>query len=71
MSKHGPSNYTQLTQWLREGGYRVEIVNSGHQAVLDSRGARIATLPKSPSDYRALKNSVSMLRRLTGLELRR
>lgn len=71
MSKQGPGSYKQLISWLADEGYRVKKSKRGHQVVLNSRGARVATLASTPSDFRSLRNAVSMMRRLTGLELRR
>lgn len=71
IKRRGPKSYTELIDWLQEGGYQVEIVQSGHRAVLTPHGKRLASLPNTPSDHRSFRNSVSMLRRLTGLSLRK
>lgn len=70
--RRGPSSFRELFDWLKEdGGYAVEYTKGGHRAIRNPRGKRVATLPTTPSDRRAFKNAVSMMRRLTGLELRR
>jgi predicted RNA binding protein YcfA (HicA-like mRNA interferase family) len=69
--RRGPRDHAEMVEWLREDGWDVERVPSGHQAILNPDGQRVGTIPSTPSDVRSFPNNVSLLRRLTGLELRR
>lgn len=69
--RRGPRDYAEMLRWLREDGWDIEKVPSGHRAILDPSGTRVGTISSTPSDSRSFPNDVSLLRRLTGLELRR
>lgn len=69
----GPSSWTELREWLEQGGYRTdELTGTSHHAVIDQdTKTLIYTLPATASDSQhGLRNAVSDLRRLTGLALR-
>lgn len=49
---------------LRDSGFKVEESGSGHLKVYGPNGRLVSTLPKTPSDRRALKNARAQFRRL-------
>lgn len=71
----GPKSYDELSDWLSDEGYQVIKTkgrNSGHLAVVNSRGARLVTLSSTPSDRaRSLDNDVATCRKVLGIPLRR
>ncbi|MFJ2780200.1 hypothetical protein [Kitasatospora sp. NPDC087315] len=51
-----------LVKKLTKQGFEVGQTKSGHYAVRKN-GARVATLPGSPSDHRAMANVLAVLKR--------
>lgn len=66
----GPKDWRELHGWLTSAGYTTSKRPSGHVAIYSPHGARIFTVAATPSDYRALTQAASDLRRITGLRLR-
>jgi hypothetical protein len=66
----GPSTFQELTQWLVDAGYSI-VPGGKHQIIMAPDGHRAFVLSRTPSDYRSLRNTVSDIRRATGLSLRR
>jgi hypothetical protein len=66
----GPTDRGELLSWLGEGGFTF-VEGSRHLSILNPEGVRVATIPATPSDHRGHDNDVSLLRRITGLPLRR
>ena len=67
----GPTDFTQLTGWLRDAGFIVHTARGGHVSVRRADGSLVQQLPATPSDWRSLRNAVARLRTTTGLPLRR
>lgn len=67
----GPSSFKELQRWLAEEGFMVQTKGVNHPVVYNSAGARLVTLPLTPSDPRSVKNSVAICRRVLGIELRK
>ena len=53
---------TKIVRELRRQHFAVELANSGHWHVIQG-GRRILTMAQSPSDWRAIRNDISDLRK--------
>lgn len=60
------SDWRRLLKALRVAGFELRYGKSGHLKVYNQRGRLLCTLPQTPSDYRALLNARSDLRRYAG-----
>lgn len=68
--RRGPKDVAELTAWLKVEGYTVAPLDGGHQGVF-REGNLVYTMPTTASDHRSFANTVSGIRRTTGLELRK
>jgi hypothetical protein len=66
----GPTSWEELRSWLADAGHTFAQVKSGHIAVYNADGRRVASLSGTPSDVRALITATASLRHATGLRLR-
>ena len=57
------SDLRSIIKALRDQGFTVEQMRSGHYRVRDASGIFVTTLPATPSDWRSLKNAEAVLRR--------
>lgn len=52
----------QLVKKLEKQGFEVAMSKNGHY-VVRRNGARVATMPGTPSDWRSMANTIAVLKR--------
>ncbi len=66
----GPQTFEDLVKAVRaRDGWSIDRVNNGHYEVRGPQGQK-AQVAATASDYRTIRNDISRLRRVTGLDLR-